>query len=341
MFSSFILGLTGLFYVVWIASSSFAEQRIGSENGRRNLQSERCIGPAPADWKYEANESYFGEKNYIEYIPGQLPIIISAPHGGTLAPDEIPPQEGALRDGGSQDNARQVVEELFRLTGERPHLIVNHLTRNRLNANRTKTNELSYGNPAADRAWDEYHAFIEDAKAWVTSSCGRGHYFDFHTNGHADKWVELGIALDRSDLQLADDAFNTKALVSKSTLRHLAQNSALSLAEIVRGPRSLGGLLAAEGIKVVPSPAFPDPGKGGYFNGGYNVRRHGSTLGGVIDGTQIESHGVYINNGAEARRDYSIKLARSIKHFLEIHYGFRLTVERSGKGEGMIEGQDQ
>jgi hypothetical protein len=326
MFKTFMPYMAGLLYVAWVASPIFAEPEIVENNGSLP-PSERCIGPAPEAWKYEANKSYFGGKNYIEYIPGTLPIIISAPHGGTLAPDEIPAQEGALRDGGSQDNARQVADELFRLTGERPHLIVNHLTRNRLNANRAKANELSYGNPAAEKAWDEYHGFIEDAKAWVTTSCGRGHYFDFHTNGHAEKWVELGIALDGSDLKLGDAALNTQALVDKSTLRHLAQNSSLSLADIVRGPTSLGGLLAAEGIKVVPSPAYPDPGTGGYFNGGYNVRRHGSTQGGVIDGTQIESHSSYINNGAEARRNYSIKLGRSIKKFLEIHYGFQLTAQ--------------
>ena len=31
---------------------------------------------------YEVGKSYFGRKNYVEYIPGDLPIVISAPHGG-------------------------------------------------------------------------------------------------------------------------------------------------------------------------------------------------------------------------------------------------------------------
>ena len=31
-------------------------------------------------------QSYFGQNNYVEYIAGNLPIIIVVPHGGTLTP---------------------------------------------------------------------------------------------------------------------------------------------------------------------------------------------------------------------------------------------------------------
>ena len=35
---------------------------------------------------YTAGEKYFGRKEYTEYIAGNLPLIISVPHGGHLKP---------------------------------------------------------------------------------------------------------------------------------------------------------------------------------------------------------------------------------------------------------------
>ena len=35
---------------------------------------------------------------YIEYIPGTLNIILSAPHGGGLQPDEIPDRDAGCWD---------------------------------------------------------------------------------------------------------------------------------------------------------------------------------------------------------------------------------------------------
>jgi hypothetical protein len=37
--------------------------------------------------------SYFGRSNYIQYVAGDLPMIISAPHGGSLTPSEIPDRD--------------------------------------------------------------------------------------------------------------------------------------------------------------------------------------------------------------------------------------------------------
>nr|MBP9196721.1 hypothetical protein [Saprospiraceae bacterium] len=34
-------------------------------------------------------QSYFGFNQYIEYIAGNLPVILSAPHGGDKVPSDI------------------------------------------------------------------------------------------------------------------------------------------------------------------------------------------------------------------------------------------------------------
>jgi hypothetical protein len=65
----------------------------------------------------------------------------------------------------------------------------------------------------------------------------------------------------------------------------------------------------------------PDPGGEPFFSGGFSTRRHGSLDGSVIDGVQIELHGPGIRDTDENRRRFAGDLARSLKYFLEAHYG--------------------
>jgi len=266
----------------------------------------------------------YGRNNYIEYEAGGLPIIISAPHGGSLKPGEIKNRTyGVLGgDSHSQEVAFETAAYLKRLTGRRPHLIINRLHRIKLDANRD-VKEACQGDPHSEQAWREYHTFIERARKWVATRCGQGLYLDFHTNGHPARWVELGYLLRSSELALPDSLLNGPTYVKKSSVRHLAGLPGKLLADIVRGPTSMGGLLSSQGVKAVPSPLHPDPAGGGYFNGGYNTARHGSRGGGTIDGLQVETHYSIMDTTSE-RDAYARKLARAIKSFVELSYGFTL-----------------
>lgn len=48
--------------------------------------------PAPVS-AFVPGQSYFGRNDYVEYIPGELPVVLSAPHGGSLEPEEIAPRD--------------------------------------------------------------------------------------------------------------------------------------------------------------------------------------------------------------------------------------------------------
>ena len=39
---------------------------------------------------YVPGQTYFGGSQYTEYRAGNLPIIVTAPHGGSLTPPSIP-----------------------------------------------------------------------------------------------------------------------------------------------------------------------------------------------------------------------------------------------------------
>ncbi len=296
----------------------------GPPDGTPDTKAVRRCSSLPS-WKYKAGETYWGRKDYIQYLAGELPIILSAPHGGTIIPSEIPARTygTTVLDTGSHQLSLEVAHEIYRLTGKRPHLIICRLSRTRLDANRD-IQEAAQGNAWAEQAWKEFHSFIDAAKQWVTQQCKHGHYFDLHTHGHSTAWAELGYRLTSKDLTLSDATLNNSPqYASKSSIKSLASQSSLKFATLLRGITSLGALLENRQYQAVPSPTHPDSAGKSYFNGGYNTERHGSKLGGVIDGTQIESTSSIMGTGSK-RRAYAKALAQAIVQYLETHYGFSL-----------------
>jgi len=109
--------------------------------------------------------------------------------------------------------------------------------------------------------------------------------------------------------------------LANCTIRSLAQRSGLPFSELLRGTKSFGGLLGAEGYPAVPSPAMPNPGRGSsYFDGGYNVRRHSSANGSAIDGLQMEVHYAGVRDTAINRTNFSLALAQVLDSFSRHHY---------------------
>ncbi len=221
-------------------------------------------------------EVRFGREHYIEYRVGELPIILTASHGGDLTPEEIPDRTWGSRvtDRHTREIAIAAFEEIVALTGRRPHLIVSHLHRRKLDPNRP-IEEAAQGDPHAEQAWREFHGYIAEARARVVSEHGRGLLLDIHGHGHAIPRVELGYALGAEELNLTDEELDRTEYVTLSTLRPLAQSHPhLPLSLLVRGPNSFGDLLNRAGIPAWPSPQFPHIGDAQFFRGGYIVRFH-------------------------------------------------------------------
>ena len=51
------------------------------------------FGFSPAWSEQPAKEPKVSATGFIEYWPGTLPVILSAPHGGTVAPKELPDRQ--------------------------------------------------------------------------------------------------------------------------------------------------------------------------------------------------------------------------------------------------------
>ena len=273
---------------------------------------------------FKTDSVYYGEKAYIEYLPGNLPIIFAASHGGYLTPASIPVRSCAgcvtVMDANTQELARLVREAVFRQTGCYPHLVINRLRRNRLDANRGIA-EAALGNP--EQAWRDYHGFIDTAKQTVVEKFNRGIFIDLHGHGHSIQRMELGYLLSGSTLRLSNTSLNASNVVLNSSIRKLSEDNRMRFthAELLRGAFSLGALLDKNGYASVPSEADPAPRSGDdYFSGGYSTERHGSVEGTNIDAIQIECNFQGVRDSEPALYFFADALATALVDFMKTHY---------------------
>lgn len=273
----------------------------------------------------EAGANYLGRKQFTEYLAGSLPLVITAPHGGDIEPVEIPNRGYGVTgtDRNTRDLALRIRQALYDRTGAYPHLVISHLHRIKLDPNREIV-EAAQGNWEAERAWWEYHTFADEAGEAVEDRFGRGFYLDIHGHGHEIDRVELGYLLSSSDLVKSDPELSGPTYVARSSVAALVASSGASLADLVRGPYSLGTLLEERGIPAVPSQPQPDPAGAAFFSGGYSTARHGSRDGGNISGVQLEHHYPGLRNEAQNRQAYAEILADALIEFFPIHFGFEL-----------------
>jgi len=273
-----------------------------------------------------SGETWFGINQYIEYQVGNFPLIIAAPHGGTLSPQEIPDRSCTecvfTTDLFTEDLARRMANSIEAATGCRPHLIINRLHRRKLDANRGMI-EGADGHPLGEQAWEDFHRFIQAAKDSIADRFGKGLFIDLHGHGHTLQRLELGYLLYGSELAMSDSVLNTPTFTAYSSIRGLVSDNLLNLshAELVRGSTSLGTMYQHSDYPSVPSAAIPFPGSGNpYFSGGYNTERHGSMNSGPIDAIQIECNFTGVRDTPENRQAFSDASAEVLINFLRRHY---------------------
>ena len=257
----------------------------------------------------------FACSGLVEYVAGDLPLIITAPHGGRLRPADIPDRaQGVLLSDTSTDAlARDLAEAVRRRTGRAPHLVICHLHRAKVDCNRA-IGEGAQSNAAAATVWQAFHAFVDEAAAAATRSNAPALLVDLHGHSHPAPRVELGYLLTRS--QLAEPADRLEALAAKSSIRDLAARRGTPFANLLRGTNSLGGLLQARSCAATPSPGNPDSAGQAYFDGGYITRRHGSRDGGTLSAVQVECPRKGFRSPEADRRAFADALAGALVEYL-------------------------
>ncbi len=258
----------------------------------------------------------FGTKRYCEHVPGELPLVLSAPHGGKLKPDEVASRTYGVRaeDTNTQDLARRISAEVKKATGKQMTLVISHLHRSKLDPNR-EIKEAAQGDRTAEQVWGEYHAFIDEALKAAIARHGRALFIDLHGQSHPDVRVELGYLHAAEEYQKPAAELNSPAFIKAGSLACLMElNPGLDYTALLHGPESLGALLEARGFLSTPSPRLPVPSLP-YYRGGYTTFRH-IPENPRVAGLQIEANRVRLRDTPEGRQRFAVALVSALHVYL-------------------------
>jgi len=321
----FILRLIYLFLFLFIACEDNKETNETQVVVPKDTVEVEVFPELGHDGPYQSGKVYFGREKYIEYYAGNLPIILSAPHGGQLTPDEISDRTYGtfVTDLNTYELTKTIMDSMIVRFGGYPHVILCKLKRTKLDANRDSI-EAAQENKYALRAWQEYHHYIEVAKKKITNDQGSGLFLDIHghginPDGFYDLRTWLGYLISSEELDQSNGALNTNSYQSKSSISAWVDSSSYSFIEVLRGKVSFGSILDSLGYKSLPSINDLSPDGMRYFSGGYNTARHGSRSGGVISSIQIELPKPGIRDNQSTWSSYSKALNSTINEYYKIH----------------------
>lgn len=206
----------------------------------------------------------------VSIEPGDLPIILTAPHGGSDAIPGVPKRQGtgvSLFRFKSDDFTDQLTEKLAdaieQRLGRRPYVVIARFHRKYLDANRRARD--AYESPHAAAVYDTYHRAISDARREIIERWGSGLLVDIH-----------GQAAERQAIFRGTQNGETTAHL----INHFGRDALI-------GPTSLFGLMAQQGITVIPATGSTTA-EHSRYDGGYTVVTHGSRSGEAIDAIQLE-----------------------------------------------------
>lgn len=280
--------------------------------------------------KEEIEEIHERQKNnidldkYVEFRPGDCPVVFTVPHGGTLIENSLTlrstsncpdPDFATDLDYNTRELADDIDGEFFRQTGHHPYMVIAIIKRNHVDFNRKKAYAVPSGDEKLAKVYDRYHTLISNVLDTITRTYGHGLLLDVHGQSHSEQ-IDIGYLLPVSTLNLNDNTLNGGTYAANSSINHLYQmnKNRYSYAQILRGDKSLGARLYANGLECVPRPGNDTPGSTPYFNGGYTTLAYGSRNGGVIDAIQLEFRYSYRDLATE-RKKAATATVKSINEF--------------------------
>ena len=226
------------------------------------------------------------ESPFVNFERGELPIILSAPHGGQLEVPDVEPRRGEnlkpggsgyviSRDSGTEELAIEIAKAIAKRFQRKPYVVIARSHRKFVDMNRPP--EIAYEDPDARPVYDSYHAALRDACSTVQKTYHKGLLLDLHGQGDAKDTVFRGTH-DGKTVALLRERFGEAAQT---------------------GENSLFGQLKQQSWKVFPDPLNGKERAG--FRGGFIVQTYGSHQGFGIDAMQLEFGADYRSKAARSR----------------------------------------
>lgn len=259
------------------------------------------------------------DDSWLNIVEGNMPLVISAPHGGTIKPDSI--KDRTCGTGVKDDNTVELsfeIERAFAEHDKKPYLVVARVARTKIDLNRD-LEQASCGNAEVAYTWGQYHKAIEAAIDEAIETFGYALYIDLHGQSHPVRRLELGYLLKTPALKAnyngTDAAQNSEPKTSVQNLINNSEN--LTIKAMLTGENAFGTIMEKSGFPAVPSLNDPYPKEyEAYFTGGYNTRRYTSPDYPKVFGMQIEANFHGVRNSPENRAKFADAFARSMDEYL-------------------------
>ena len=279
------------------------------------------------DGPYIYGETYYGRKSYITYYPGNIPIILSIPHGGDISPSEISNRTYgvSVTDSNTIELGMAIRNYFFTNFNVRPYLVINNLKRTKLDANRDIV-EAAQGNLYAERAFNEFHHYIDSARQEIINNFNTGFLLDIHghgvnPDGFYDMRTWIGYLLTGDELDNSDNYIDQNISANNTSIYSLLNTSNETLSNLIRGPQSLGSLFENNFYTALPSISSPSPEGMRYFSGGYNTFLYGTNRSFDFNAIQLEFPFPDIRDTPQSRNTFSSTFVNIIKEYIQTHTG--------------------
>ena len=283
-----------------------------------------------SDGPYLYGETYQGRKGYTTYYPGNIPVILSIPHGGDISPSEISNRTYGVTvtDSNTIELGIAIRNYFYSKYNIRPYVIINNLKRTKLDANRDKA-EAAQNNIYAERAFDEFHFYIEKAREDIISKFSTGILFDIHghginPDGFNDLRTWIGYLLTADELDNSNDYIDQNISINDVSIYSLLNSSGQTLSQLLSGPNSLGALFENNNYTALPSPESRSPEGMRYFSGGYNTFRYGTNREFNFSSIQLEFPFQGLRDTPQSRTQFSSIFVDLVQEYFLIHLNIDL-----------------
>ncbi len=252
-----------------------------------------------------ASAQTYATNEFLQVQRGELPIIITAPHGGSLAIPGVPRRLGpeVERTSGKfvtgQDTrtfelATATAKRVEEITGKKPYLVASKAHRQFMDPNRPEKEG------------------VEHEKARVVHAAFHGQVREF-VDELRKQFPNGALLLDIHGQATSAETIFRGTQNGTTVMKMVERHGAVALT----GEESILGYLASKGIKVSPTntpPGTPPESKG--FGGGHIVRTYGSHTTNGVDAIQLEFGGGF-RMDVKKREATAKTLAEAIKVYTE------------------------
>jgi N-formylglutamate amidohydrolase len=227
---------------------------------------------------------------------GGLPVILTAPHGGTAMIPAVPERTRGVtsRDAHTLELAQDVAARLTPLLGAPPYLVAARFSRKQIDANRAEAEALE-----SDAARPVYHAYHDAIRRFAAEVRRR---------------FPGGALLIDLHGQSTDPSVIHRGTQDGRTMPRLLARHGVA---VLSGPTSILGALGAAGYVVLPPPhtQLHAPRESAAYRGGFTVQTYSADPEIGLDALQIEI-GITLRGRATLADDLAQAIATFVRAYL-------------------------